>query len=220
MSTTGAEDLPPVSARRGLPGVSGCASGAVDSHSLVACDALGVAVAFGGYQANARLSSRLLVYDPRRDVAGDSPWYDPEASGTAPSPRACHGSACIGTDVYVYGGRGADNRSLGDLHRLDLARRPPRWTAIQAGKVSSKGSYCLVARQGALWLLPSGKSSSLPYVDPRAATPAWTQFALEEKGPDLSSCAAAVVNDAIWSHSGGHLWCLEAGAARWVERVF
>ena len=48
-------------------------------------------------------------------------WRHQPATGDAPSPRAAHGAACLGSCMYVFGGRDASGR-VNDSYSLDCSR--------------------------------------------------------------------------------------------------
>lgn len=67
-------------------------------------------------------NNQLLEFDP-----SSSHWSLVHSSGSIPSPRAAHGTAKLGRQVYVFGGR-HDATRLNDLYVLDMSEF--FWTRI------------------------------------------------------------------------------------------
>lgn len=60
-------------------------------------------------------NNQLMIFDTT-----SRSWSNPQTTGASPSPRAAHGSARVGRDVFIFGGRHDDQR-LNDLYRLNLS---------------------------------------------------------------------------------------------------
>lgn len=43
-------------------------------------------------------------------------------SGPVPQPRAGHSAAILGSNMYVFGGKGEDNSKFNDLWKYDLSQ--------------------------------------------------------------------------------------------------
>lgn len=78
-------------------------------------------------------------------------------SGTAPEPRSYHAAASSGSNLYIFGGCGAEGR-LNDLHRLDTTNNT--WYALPS-QSSIKVSSCFGASYCALHAVLSLSSFSL-----------------------------------------------------------
>lgn len=182
-----------------------------DSFSVTACgDSI---VAFGGYCVSALLCGDTLIYDTNKDT-----WLAFTDKQGAPE-RTCHGSVCIGSCVYVYGGRGKDNASLKDLYCLDLSKTPLTWVAVPiSNKANSKGSHKIVAVGNNLYLFPLGKTQDIPYLDVTSFNPAWTSLDLIEKSPDLSIASFCTIGSTIYTHASGSLWSLDvtSDSPKWL----
>lgn len=59
-------------------------------------------------------NNQLVEFNPNNNT-----WYWPTYSGKAPSARAAHSGALIGSEYYIFGGRGRQGR-MNDLYILNM----------------------------------------------------------------------------------------------------
>ncbi|CAI5729392.1 unnamed protein product [Peronospora destructor] len=89
------------------------------------------------YHSSVVVGSRMVVFGGRISPTkplGDlytmdletKQWAKIVAQGVGPSPRWKHCSCAVGSVVYVYGGRDAE-QVFGDLFALDLSENSPQW---------------------------------------------------------------------------------------------
>ncbi|ETN07332.1 hypothetical protein PPTG_13625 [Phytophthora nicotianae INRA-310] len=83
-------------------------------------------VVFGGRASPAKPLSDLYAMDLE-----SKQWEKIVSQGAGPSPRWKHCSCAVGSVVYIYGGRSAE-QVFGDLFALDLSQNPPQWRQIES----------------------------------------------------------------------------------------
>eukprot|EP00668_Euglena_longa_P046461 GGOE01062146.1.p1 GENE.GGOE01062146.1~~GGOE01062146.1.p1 ORF type:complete len:648 (-),score=169.02 GGOE01062146.1:253-2091(-) len=95
-------------------------------HSVVELDE--VLYVFGGKVGPTRFSGQLHTLDLKQSRLR---WHNLQAFGTAPSPRAGHSAALMGTDLYICGGSADKDRGFVDLYVLDLAAPTMLWRRLK-----------------------------------------------------------------------------------------
>ncbi|KAG7393676.1 tRNA methyltransferase tyw3 [Phytophthora pseudosyringae] len=83
-------------------------------------------VVFGGRASPAKPLGDLYAMDLETKQ-----WEKIVPQGVGPSPRWKHCSCAVGSVLYVFGGRDAE-QVFGDLFSLDLNQTPPQWRQIES----------------------------------------------------------------------------------------
>lgn len=130
-------------------------------------------------------NNQLVCYDP-----ASNQWQWPETTGDVPIPRAAHAAACLGSRVFVFGGRNGGKR-MNDMYVLDM--RTMVWTQIMENNehhaVSGRSWHSLTALSDSVLLLYGGLSTdSRPLHDCwlfHGDTFTWTEVQLPINRPRL-----------------------------------
>ncbi|KAH9404773.1 Kelch domain-containing protein 2 [Tyrophagus putrescentiae] len=122
-------------------------------------------------------NNQLVCYDP-----ASNQWQWPETTGDVPIPRAAHAAACLGSRVFVFGGRNGGKR-MNDMYVLDM--RTMVWTQIMENNehhaVSGRSWHSLTALSDSVLLLYGGLST-----DSRRCTTAGSSTATPSPGRRFS----------------------------------
>lgn len=132
-------------------------------------------------------------------------WSNPKCSGCVPSPRAAHGVACVGVDVYLFGGRHEDRR-LNDLYSLNLPRL--QWTEIKVmGDVPvGRSWHTFTPLSDKRICLYGGYTTDCKTLDDlwyfNAVSSQWAQISLNNRMPRLWHTAVCTSNDDVLVFGG------------------
>ncbi|KAL9241206.1 hypothetical protein vseg_015341 [Gypsophila vaccaria] len=198
----------------------GTGPGARSSHAIAVVEKK--AYAFGGeFAPRVPVDNKLYVFD-----LDDQSWSTADQTGDVPPPRVGVTMASVNDIIYVFGGRDAEHKELGELYSFDTATN--KWTLLSSGETgpAHRSYHSTAADERYVYVFGgcgfSGRLNDLWAYD--TVDQKWVEFPLPGEnckgrgGPGL-----VVVNNKVWvvygfaGQEADDVHCFDLVKNEWAE---